>query len=137
MYDTGYFDEEESAREVSTRARRTRKGASDTARPNLDRQTSKQSLDDLSRKEKTDGGIKRRGTKKIDVEKTKTAVGEKNKTPPLAMAMRNDIVYPPRKPNIVFQLLLEFKADANVKLEGTITKKEKFQSTRRQTIHAM
>ena len=79
MYDTGYFDEEESAREVSTRARRTRKGASDTARPNLDRQTSKQSLDDLSRKDKTDGGIKRRGTKKIDVEKTKTAVGEKSK----------------------------------------------------------
>ena len=79
MYDTGYFDEEESAREVSTRARRTRKGASDTARPNLDRQTSKQSQDDLSRKDKTDGGIKRRGTKKIDVEKAKTAVGEKSK----------------------------------------------------------
>lgn len=72
IYDTGYFDEEESAREVSTRARRTRKGASDTARPNLDRQTSKQSLDDLSRKDKTDAGLKRRGTKKIDAEKSKT-----------------------------------------------------------------
>ena len=79
MYDTGYFDEEESAREVSTRARRTRKGASDITRPNLDRQTSKQSLDDLSRKDKTDGGMKRRGTKKIDAEKAKTAVGKESK----------------------------------------------------------
>ena len=68
-YDTGYFDEDESVKEVSTRARRTRKGASDTIKPNLDRQTSKQSLDDLSRKDK-DAGLKRRGTsKKLDIDK--------------------------------------------------------------------
>ena len=76
MYDTGYFDDEESAKEVSTRARRTRKGASDTSRPNLDRQTSKQSLDDLSRKDKAEGGMKRRGTKKVDAEKAKAAAGK-------------------------------------------------------------
>ena len=72
MYDTGYFDEEESVREMSTRARRTRKGTSDTGKP-LDRQTSRQSLDDLSRKEKGET-LKRRGTnKKIDAEKAKSA----------------------------------------------------------------
>ena len=66
-YDTGYFDEEESVKEVSTRARRTRKGASDVIKPNLDRQTSKQSLDDLSKK---DSALKRRGTsKKSELEK--------------------------------------------------------------------
>ena len=80
MYDTGYFDEEESVREVSTRARRTRKGVSDPGKP-LERQTgtSRQSLDDLSRKEKGDT-LKRRGTnKKMDAEKAKSAAGRESK----------------------------------------------------------
>ena len=78
-YDTGYFDEDESVKEVSTRARRTRKGASDTIKPNLDRQTSKQSLDDLSRKDK-DAGLKRRGTsKKLDIDKAKSAASRDTK----------------------------------------------------------
>ena len=80
MYDTGYFEEEESVREVSTRARRTRKGTSDPCKP-LERQTgtSRQSLDDLSRKEKGDT-LKRRGTnKKMDAEKAKSAAARETK----------------------------------------------------------
>lgn len=65
MYDTGYFDEEESVKEVSTRARRTRKGASDTTKP---------IIEEPSRKDKIDVGLKRRGTnKKMDAEKAKAA----------------------------------------------------------------
>lgn len=80
MYDTGYFEEEESVKEVSTRARRTRKGISDTSKPNLDRQMSKQSLDDLSRKDKGDGTLKRRGTqKKMDHDKAKASAGKDTK----------------------------------------------------------
>ena len=66
--------------QVSTRARRTRKGVSDPGKP-LERQTgtSRQSLDDLSRKEKGDT-LKRRGTnKKMDAEKAKSAAGRDSK----------------------------------------------------------
>ena len=87
MYDTGYFDEEESVREMSTRARRTRKGTSDPGKP-LDRQTSRQSLDDLSRKGQSET-LKRRGTnKKIDAEKAKSAAGRDTKEKKLSDSRR-------------------------------------------------
>jgi len=47
-------------------------------------------------------------------------VGEKNKEPPLAIALNSAHLYPPRAPNVAFQLLLDAKADANVELEGGV-----------------
>ena len=75
LYDVSYAEDDESVKEVSTRARRTRKGTVEDEKPSrLDRQLSKQSLDDVSKKDKTDGTMKRRNTnKKIDSEKAKAA----------------------------------------------------------------
>ena len=65
---------------MSTRARRTRKGASD-GKPALERERSRQSLDDISRKDKAEsGGVRRRNTnKKIDAEKAKSAASKEGK----------------------------------------------------------
>ena len=86
LYDVSYYEDEESAKEVSTRARRTRKGTLeddnrlDRQTSRLDRQTSKQSMDDLSKKERNDGTMKRRNTnKKIDSEKAKAAASKEFK----------------------------------------------------------
>ena len=79
IYDVSYAEDEESVKEISTRARRTRKGTveDDKSAPHLDRQLSKQSLGDVSKKEST---IKRRNTnKKIDSEKAKAAASKDTK----------------------------------------------------------
>jgi len=71
-----YFDDDvsESAKEISTRARRTRKSEGQEGQPRLDRQTSKEnwreSKDDVSKKVSHDSTLKRRNTgKKIDADK--------------------------------------------------------------------
>ena len=81
LYDVSYLEDEESAKEISTRARRTRKGTVEDEKPTkLDRQLSKQSMDDVSKKERNDGTIKRRNTnKKIDAEKAKAAASKEFK----------------------------------------------------------
>jgi hypothetical protein len=72
-------DISESMKEMSTRARRTRKSAQEEAAARLERQTSK---DDVSKKVsyEKDGTLKRRNTgKKMDADKVKTMVSREVK----------------------------------------------------------